>query len=323
MLDLALDFLKRQSSLIITTHDPSDPDGLGAEKVMYLVANTLGIKSRIINSNPVPEKYNFIDVDNTIEIYRDVKETISKDSALVILDTSDDYNIGEIREILSLVKEVFIIDHHEPNKFCNYKGLIDPKASASSELMVEIAQAAGIKLSPEFAKAAYAGIVFDTGFLAYPKTTARTFESALTLIKAGVIPYEIYHELRENTSIGTLLLQKAVLSTLELHNKGRIAVQLLRKRDFDNFGGSYEDSERFVSTPMECRDIEVSILVKENKEGNVRCSLRSKGKVNVSKLAQDMGGGGHATAAGFKSTLNLEETMEAILKKVSEALEEK
>jgi len=81
-----------------------------------------------------------------------------------------------------------------------------------------------------------------------------------------------------------------------------------------------DDSDGFINTPLKCKDVQVSVLVKENKEGNVKCSLRSKGKVNVSRIAQSMGGGGHVSAAGFKSSRNLDDTLHIILERISKEI---
>jgi len=318
-----LDFLSRHSSLIITTHDPADPDGLGAEKVLYLIAKSLGKHVRIVNTSPVPENYRFMDTASTIEAWKNLAEPLSTEAALVLVDTSDEYHIGDIRDIIPFVPEVFIIDHHEPNIFCSFKGCIDNTASSVCEMTVELAQAAGVPLNLECARAAYAGIVHDTGFFAYPKTTTRTFNVALSLVDAGVKPYEVYRELNENTSIETLLLQKKVLASLELYNHNRVAVQTLLKSDLESTSTYYEDAKNFINLPMRSKDIEVSILLKENREGQIICSLRSKGKVNVSKVAQTMGGGGHTTAAGFKTNISINETLDTTLKIISKALEEK
>ena len=323
MIDAALNFLSKHSSIIITTHDPADPDGLGAEMVLYYITKSLGKKVRIINASSVPESYHFMDTDKKIEPWKELAKPVSGDAALVILDTSDEYHLGETRHIIPLVSEIFVIDHHEPNQFCTFNGWIDNTASSVCEMAVELAQAAGITLSAEYAKAAYAGIVYDSGFFAYPKTTERTFNAALALIKAGVNPYETYSNLNENFSTATLLLQKKAFSSLELHNQDRVAIQIVRMSDMESVGASSEDTQNFVNIPLRSKGIEVSILLKENKEGHVKCSIRSKGKVNVSRLAQTMGGGGHVTAAGFKSKTNIDETLDIILEKVSKALEEK
>jgi len=319
MIDTVFEFLKRHNSLILTTHDTADADGLGAELVFCHMVRAQGKQVKIVNSSPIPRHFKFMDPKNTVETWDTA--TLPRDAALVIMDTADEYNIGELREFILYASEVFVIDHHEPSKFCTLKGYIDPTASSTSEIAVELALAAGISLPVECAAAAYAGIVYDTGFFAYSKTTGRTFKAALSLVEAGVKPYDIYTELKENGSTGALLLQKRVLSSLEIHNQGRVAVQIMRKGDLEATGAYIEDAETFINVPLQSKEIEVSVLLKENKEGQVRCSLRSKGKINVSKIAQSLGGGGHVTAAGFKSSRNPEETLGVILGKVSEALD--
>ena len=320
MTDAVFEFLDRHSTLVITTHENADADGLGAERVFSQIVQARGKQVRIINSDPVAESYSFIDPENTIESWNDVKHKLPEKAGMVILDSSDEYHIGKLREYIPLAAEVFVIDHHEINPFSTLKGHIDPSASSTAEMVVELAIQAGVKITPDCAMAAYAGIVHDSGFFAYPKTTSRTFKAAMALVDSGVIPNEVYRKLNENAPAGALLLQKAVLSTLEIYNKGRVALQILRKEDLDSCGAKYEDAEHFINLPLKCKEIEVSILIKENGEGQIRCSLRSKGTVNVSKIAQTLGGGGHVSAAGFKSSFNPDDTKGIILEKVDNEL---
>jgi len=320
MSNTVFEFLKRHSSLILTTHDPADADGLGAELVMSMVARHLGKKVRIVNSCQIPGNIRFMDRENAVEIW-DQAQPLPPEAALDILDTTDEYHIGKLREFVTKTAEVFVIDHHEPNKFCTFKGYIDNTASSICELTIELAKKAGVKLTPQCAAAAYAGLVYDSGYFAYSKTTQRTFKAALSLVKSGVKPYAVYQELNENESTEVLLLQKQVLSTLEIGNQGQVATQILRKVDLETCGARIEDAEQFVNIPLKSRTIEVSVLVKENKEGQIRCSLRSKGRVNVSQIAQSLGGGGHVSAAGFISTLGPEATLAMVLDKITEAME--
>jgi len=101
-----------------------------------------------------------------------------------------------------------------------------------------------------------------------------------------------------------------------------VAVQVLRKEDLETSGARLEDAENFINIPLKSRDIEVSVLIKESREGQIRCSLRSKGNVNVSKIAQSLGGGGHVSASGFKSSVGSGETLAMVLSKITQALEE-
>jgi phosphoesterase RecJ-like protein len=239
------------------------------------------------------------------------------------LDTADEYNIGRMKEFAPMAAEVFVIDHHEPKQMNSFRGYIDNTASSVCEIMVELAVETGVVLDQVSAQAAYGGIIYDTGSFAYSKTTARTFKAALLLVEGGVNPYQVYHEIHENASAGTLLLQKQVLSTLEILNQGRVAVQFIRKEYLEASGTTLEDADNCINVPLKAKDIMVSVLVKENQEGHIRCSLRSKGMVNVSKIAQFFGGGGHVSAAGFKSKDSIEETLEKVLAKITEMMDGK
>ncbi|MDR2478684.1 MAG: bifunctional oligoribonuclease/PAP phosphatase NrnA [Treponema sp.] len=315
-------FIKRYDSFILTTHDPADADGLGAELVFARVLKNMEKEFRVINASPVPEAFWFMDPEKIIEQWDEVKHRpLLKKSALVMLDTADEYTLGVMKDVPSGTREVFAIDHHEPKPHSAITGLIDQSSAAASELAVEIAASAGVPLDQNTARAAYAGIVYDTGFFAYSKTSLRTFRAAHYLAEQGANPYEVYQALCENASTGSLLLQKKVLGSLELHAGGRIAAQILRKEDLTEAGARFEDAESFANAPLRAKEIAVSILVKESPEGKVRCSLRSKGAVNVSKIAQEFGGGGHVSAAGFRSAFGVEETLERALAKAQQQLE--
>ncbi|MDR2258820.1 MAG: bifunctional oligoribonuclease/PAP phosphatase NrnA [Treponema sp.] len=316
------DFFKKHESFILTTHEGADADGLGAELVCNRILGKMGKAVQILNAEKTPAHFAFMDPDGSIEVWNEeIYAELPEKSALLILDTSDEYNIGSMRSLIGRVRETFVIDHHEPAPFSTLAGFIDATASSTCEIAVEAALAAGIDLDTDTAMAAFAGLSFDTGSFAYIKTTGRTFKAALAMIERGAVPYSVYRELNESSSLGALLLRKQVLSTLEIRAGGRAAVLILRKEDLEATGANFEDAESFINIPLRAREIAVSILVKENREGKVRCSLRSKGAVNVSKIAQQFGGGGHVTAAGFKSALGIEKTLEQVLEKVAPLLE--
>ena len=314
MFDNVLSFLEKHQSFILTTHDPPDADGIGAQIVMASILKKKGKNVRIINSSPPPNFINFMDHDSIVEIWENDKHSkLTEQSAFLVMDTSDEYHTGTMKENLKKAKGVFIFDHHEPLTKPKYPGLSDPTASSTCELVVEFAEYAGVDLDIHTATAAYAGIVYDSGFFAYPKTTLRTFEAARKALNCGVEPNYVYRMLMENGSSAAILLQKQALSNLNFYINKKISVMILHKEDFEIAGGDHDDTEGIVNIPMKARDVEVSILIKEKQNGEVRCSLRSKKQINVSKIAQEFGGGGHISAAGFKSKLSPEKTLKKLL----------
>jgi len=316
MFESVLSFIESHKSFVLTTHDSPDADGLGAELVMASILKNAGKDVKIINSSPIPEYLQFLITEKKQEIDvwdPDRHKPFVKSSVILVLDTSEEIHLGTVREALKLSKENFIIDHHEPKPISKLTGFIDSAASSTSELTIELACLTGTELDPQTATAAYAGIVLDTGFFAYPKTTERTFKAAIKTLEWGAAPNRIYRQLMENSSCAAVLLQRQALSNLEFLSGKRIALIILKKEDFEISGAEFEDVENIVNIPLKAREVEVSLLLKEKGSGEVFCSLRSKGKVNVSKIAQNFGGGGHVTAAGFRSVSNLDETVKNLL----------
>jgi phosphoesterase RecJ-like protein len=317
-----LAFINTYDSFIVTTHTGPDADGIGAEIILAHVMKGLNKKVHVINADPVPARFSFLDPDNLIERWDSNRHFhLPEQGGIIIVDTSDEFNLGcLLDEALPHAQGVYIIDHHEQSPFTHLDGYIDVTAASTTQILIDLVLASGLPVTKALAIPAYAGLVYDTGSFIYSKTTAKTFETALLLVQAGAIPHEIYRDLFESNSISVLLLQKRVLSSLEIVGNGTVAIQVMTKKDLEETGAAYEDAENFINIPLQIKEIEVSILIKQNTEGLIRCSLRSKGKVNVSLLAQQFGGGGHKMAAGFKSTMGLEETRTKVIQKVLTAL---
>jgi phosphoesterase RecJ-like protein len=240
---------------------------------------------------------------------------------MFLLDTAEENHLGDMKDAVLRSKEVFILDHHEPKPAALFSGINDPAAASTCEMVVEMAEAAGAEIDPQSAFAAYTGIIFDTGSFAYSKTGPRTFKAAVTLINTGVNPHEAFRKLCENSPTGALLLQKRAFSGMAFHCRGRVASQVLRKEDFTETGTESDDTEGFVNVPLKSRDILVSFLIKESQKGKTKCSLRSKGSINVAEIARCFGGGGHVNASGFKSNMDVDRTLAAVLEKISSHLD--
>jgi len=318
MTDKLKAFVARHELFILTTHDPADADGLGAELVFACILREAGKEFRIINSSPVPDQFKFMDNRGIIERWDAEKhDALPEKAAVIMLDTADLHNIGEMRDPVCRAKEVFIIDHHEIIAASVFSGICDPSAASVCEMVVELAVAAGVSIDPDAAFAAYTGMVFDTGFFAYQKTSARSFRAAVNLLELGVNPNKAYCRICENSTARSLLLQKRAFAGMELHCGGTVASQILRTEDFAETGAVNDDADGFVNVPLRAREILVSVMVKESRKGKVKCSLRSKESIDVSKIARDFGGGGHVNAAGFKSDLNTDQTLALVITKIT------
>lgn len=314
-------FLINNDNFIITAHETPDGDAIGSESAMYTALKLLGKNVQVINADLMAEKYRFLDYDNNFHVITNsnsIPEDINKYS-LLILDTSDIDNIGSVKDnILNKTKSHIIIDHHESNEETSENVLIISDASSTCEILFELFKCMNINIGFKISQALYVGIVYDTGSFIYPKTTAKTFSIAHRLVEQGVLPNEIYGKIYESNSISALKLQSKVSATLKLYYNQQVAVQIMLKETILECDALYEEADAIINTPLKSKKIKVSVFFKENTDGLLRCSMRSKGNIDVSKIAQVYHGGGHKTAAGFKSKYPLDVIMIKVLKMLEE-----
>ncbi len=301
------DFLERNRKIAITAHETPDADALGAEFAMLRALLQLGKEAFICNADPAPENLTFVEPLHRPLVLRAEQElpADAAEHALLILDVSDVHNLGSVgRLLLPRVREHFIIDHHDSDNGTDLAAPnhIEQGASSTCEILYLLFQEMGLQLDAHMAQALYMGIVFDTGSFIYPKTTALTFRIAHELVSMGVNPNQVYSNLYESHSLASLVLMSRVLSSLKLHCAGRVAIQHMPRRLLEKFQARYEEADQFINIPLRSREVRVSMFFKQNAEGLWRCSLRSKGAIDVAAIARSYGGGGHRTAAGFKCT---------------------
>ena len=316
-------YLSGRDNFIIVSHDGPDADGLGAAYALALSLESIGKRAVPAVSDRLPLKFAFIDRRGIIVSLAEPGSLPfpASQASPIIVDTHDMGYLGErSASLVAAAERALTIDHHELKSHSKNELLLDPTASSTCEIVFYLAKVLGASLPLDAAEAIFAGLVYDTGSFAYPKTSERTFACAFELVKAGVLPYEVHKRMYESSPSGILLLEKAVISSLELALDGRIAFLKLTKEDLAASEASYEDAEDLVNIPLQDRKVEVSVLFKENSEGRLRCSLRSKGAVNVAHIAQAFGGGGHKTAAGFTCADQLARVKVDVLQSIAAAL---
>jgi len=322
-LEEAAAFLKANDNFILATHDGPDADGLGAAYALALGLRSIGKTATPVVNEAVPPKFAFMDGQG---IFRPLQGSTPfsfkpAEASYIVMDTHDRGFIGDpIESLIAGAPRLLMLDHHELREDALPFQCVDPTASSTCEIVYYLLLLLGAEISGDSAADIFAGIVYDSGSFIYPKTTGRTFACALDLVRKGVQPYEIHKKMFESASVGALILQKDVLATLELAAEDRIAIQSLSRKILIDSGADYEDAEDLINLPLRAGSVEVSVFFKENAEGRLRCSLRSKGAVNVAHIAQNFGGGGHKTASGFSCDRPLEQMKKAVVQNILEYL---
>jgi phosphoesterase RecJ-like protein len=228
------------------------------------------------------------------------KEPWSLCDLLIVVDTNSVVQLPGLESWLQerSRRKVLVIDHHLTGDGLGDVELIDPQAAAAGEIVFDLFKAAGWPLSPSSAEAIFTAVSTDTGWFRFGNADSRIFRTASELIEAGARPDAVYRRMYQSFSPSRLRLMVRMLEHLELHEHDQIASQYLLRSDFEQTGATGPDTENLIDECQRIKTVEAAFLLVELSDGRFRCSLRSKGRVDVRRIAQKYGGGGHMLAAG-------------------------
>ncbi len=309
-------FISKHEKFVLSSHESPDGDAIGSAVAFNEFLHNLGKTSFILNSDPTPDNFRFIDIDNEVNIYNDdykLPEDINE-YAHIVLDTNDYNNIGSVYfKLKDIVADRFIIDHHESGGLLSDSNFIKIETSSVSEIIFQIFEYYKMKMTFKSAQAMFAGMVFDTGSFRYPKTSPDTFTAAAECINYGVVPFFVYEQIWEQNSLSGFKLRSRIMTTSEFFHDGKMIAMKLTPEMIEETHASFAEGETMINLPLTVKGVVLSVLVKQNIDGPVKVSMRSKGDINVADIAMLNGGGGHKNAAGFKSNDPFDETYDYVI----------
>lgn len=236
------------------------------------------------------------------------------------LDCGDTKRLGFAGTLFEQAKKTVCIDHHVSNLAFADVNQIVPDASSTSELVYDLLEKE--KITKEIAEALYLGIVHDTGVFQYSCTKPSTMEAAAELLRKGIDgPKIIEKTFFEKTYAQNQVLGKALLESIRLMD-GKVIFSYITKKSMNFFGVKAKDLEGIVSQLRVTTGVEAAIFLYELESGEFKVSLRSKEKVDVSKVAQYFGGGGHVRAAGLTFRGTVHDAVNNIVGQIALQLEE-
>jgi len=307
-----LQFLKKEDNFLIVGHISPDGDALGSALALSMALESLGKKTIVYDKDTVPAFYKFL--PGSGKFTSSLSTFNSQLLTLILVDCNDAQRAGI--ENLQFVSTA-VIDHHETVRDFGDIKWIDPKAPATGQMIFHIIKELGVKMTKEIATNLYAAIAIDTGTFRYGNTTPEVLIVAAELIEAGANPAYIAENLYETWSENRFTLLRKALGTLEIHNN--IAITQVTLEMFRETGADISDTENFPGYPRMLKSIKISALFREIENNHFKVSLRSKGGgINVAKVAEKFGGGGHHNAAGYKIRGDFKTAKEALLKAVKE-----
>jgi phosphoesterase RecJ-like protein len=315
MLSQVVELIEAKRKFAITSHVRPDGDSLGSSLGLYWLLRALDKEVKVIMRDPVPHAYQQLPGAKQVTV---TPAADSSYNAVFVIECSDITRPG----LLDLEKQFVVnIDHHATTALFGSINWIDSTASACGEMIYNLAKALGVRVSKEIAECVYTALITDTGSFHYSNTTERTFKVASELLRTGVKPAKTAEAVFASYPWSRIQLMGAVLSTARRDATGRVALLRHSLEMQHSAEASDEDADGFVNYPLTVTEVEAVAMLKECEPGVYRTSLRSKGDVNVAKVAEKFGGGGHRNAAGCTLRGTWEEAEEKIVALLQDAVE--
>jgi len=286
----AFNLIQNSTHIVFVSHINPDADTLGSSLgLMHSLAYT-NKKFTLYNVGSAPASLDFLP---GIEM---LTNEFPVDADLVVaLDCGDKSRLG----LKDGSYKILNIDHHASNHLYGDENIIDKDAASAASVVLEFLRTVGIVPNKKAAICLYTALASDTGFFKYDSVDKRAFEDAAYLLKCGASASEVAMLMTEREPLSKIKLHASVLATLRLIADGRMAYLYMTDEMLRSAGAKGDEADGAAEAARSINGVEVSLFLREQEDGCIRGSLRSKTEIDVNKIAKLFGGGGHVKAAGF------------------------
>jgi len=291
--------------IVVISHVNPDADSIGSASAMYTYLLQKHKKvSWYCKTKNISKKISFI------PWFDKIRDSFPNSADLAIsLDCSDENRLG-----VKLECELINIDHHDSNNNFATLNLVGPSAISTTELLYDFFKANSIKINKKMATALYAGLLDDSSGFMDDNVNGTTFAMVKELIELGAEYKVCNKQIMKSISLAALRLKAIMLNNMMLECDAKVAVFCVSNDEMKATGAIGQDCELALEESLYLPYVEVAILVKQNSDFTIKGSIRSKDKVDASKIALNFGGGGHAGRSGF--SISRDTTLEDIKEEV-------
>ena len=298
-------------SVFITGHVNPDGDALGAAFSLKLFLDSKNILADVNFdiTTKLPSNLNHLPYDLISENYQDNYDTA------FVFDCGNSSRLGKFEKLVLGSKNIIVVDHHVDPSFGDVQ-IIDSNAASTTQVLFRQFKNDNIEISKDMANCLLTGLITDTGRFQYSNTTSEVFNIASELLDAGANLSEISENIYGSIEFNALTLQSKVIERIVLKEEISFAHSIVFQNDYSDYQVEPEETDFLIDVVRLVKESNVALLLKEQKDGSFKGSLRSRGDVNVQKIASIFDGGGHIAASGFSS----DESTEEILKKIEDEI---
>lgn len=298
-------------SVFITGHVNPDGDALGAAFSLKLLLDSKNILADVNFdiTTKLPSNLNHLPYNLISENYQDNYDTA------FVFDCGNSSRLGKFEKLVLGSKNIIVVDHHVDPSFGDVQ-IIDSNAASTTQVLFRQFKNDNIEISKDMANCLLTGLITDTGRFQYSNTTSEVFNIASELLDAGANLSEISENIYGSIEFNALTLQSKVIERIVLKEEISFAHSIVFQNDYSDYQVEPEETDFLIDVVRLVKESNVALLLKEQKDGSFKGSLRSRGDVNVQKIASIFDGGGHIAASGFSS----DESTEEILKKIEDEI---
>lgn len=314
-LDAAARAVRGATSVALACHVNPDGDALGSMLGLHHVLLAAGRPSVASFSEPFVVAPHYRELPG-LHLLTPPAAFPAEPDVMVTFDCGSLQRLGDLEGPAKAARELIVVDHHISNECYGSINVVDPDAAASGVVVRELVRRLGLPLDRDAALCLYAALVCDTGRFQYECTTPAVFELARELAAYELPIPSLSRTLFEEHRFSYLQLLAGVLQRAQLVADERFVWSVVTQDDLRRHDVTMEEVEGLIDIVRRTREAEVTAILKEEPDGTIRVSLRSLGSVDVCRIAQAEGGGGHRFAAGFSS----DDPVEVVVGRIRAAL---
>jgi len=297
---------------VVCPHQNPDPDGLGSAMGLALILRRLGKQAEVYTPEALSPYVQFL-----LNYCAVRTEPPASGARFILVDCAE---VSRVSPGIEVTHPWLCIDHHVHVTPSTELALIDPTAGATAQLVAQLAEVLGVPFDTAIATCLYAGLSEDTGQFVYSNTSPETHRIASLLLAAGVKTDVVFHQLNNRRSFPATHLLGLMLSVVQSDLDGLLVWAVGTQKMIEATSAQEEDFNLIVDEMRAIGSAEAYLLFKEMSSGEIKVSLRSRGRLDVNAIARRFGGGGHILASGCSLQLPLNEAILVVINDTRAAL---
>jgi phosphoesterase RecJ-like protein len=308
----AAEALRGASTVAIACHVNPDADAIGSMLGLSNFLRARGTSTTCSFPNEPFDPPRWASMLPGHETLVPPREFPKQPAVMVTCDAASMDRLGMLAPAAERAATLIWIDHHVSNDGLGTIPLIDPRASSTSEMVWRLLREIGGEISVETAACLYAGLVTDTGRFQYQAVTPQTLRLGAELREFPFEHTRLVQALYEDNATTYLKLLGVALERIEHDPSADLVWSYLTQADLAGAGVHPSETDDLIDVVRTAREADVAAVLKQQRDGRFKVSMRSKGGHDVAAVAASFGGGGHRLAAGYTSPHGLTETVERL-----------